>query len=191
MMSEIGNVRTSGAPYEEGERTEEMKSEPHQSTQSVQREQARAVFRRLPTTFKGDNDSSNELTISTVLRFFAEEGLLELEFLKSDATSVHPRDLRRVTEIMTYLAERSGTIASIYMVNAILAAAVAGSDAASLATAVDSHSRRLLVARREALYDGSINGRIDHCRGSGPRAGSWQASLWTVPGSAKLAGLGY
>ena len=103
--------------------TEGFKSKADQLTQSMRREQVRAVFRRLPPVLKGDQDRSNELTTSTVLRIFAEEGLLDLEFFTSDATAVHLRDLRSVTEIMSCLAERSGAIASIYMVNAILAAA--------------------------------------------------------------------
>jgi alkylation response protein AidB-like acyl-CoA dehydrogenase len=103
--------------------TEGVKSKADRLTQSMRREQVRAVFRRLPPVLKADQDRSNELTTSTVLRIFAEEGLLDLEFFTSDATAVHLRDLRSVTEIMSCLAERSGTIASIYMVNAILAAA--------------------------------------------------------------------
>jgi alkylation response protein AidB-like acyl-CoA dehydrogenase len=89
-------------------------------TQSVLSERVQSVFRRLPAAFTGDSDSSHQLTTTAVLAAFAEEGLLQLDFLDPGATSVAAHDLRQAAAIMSLLAERSGTIAQIYMVNAIL-----------------------------------------------------------------------
>jgi alkylation response protein AidB-like acyl-CoA dehydrogenase len=99
-------------------------STPRAPTQSVLRERVQAVFRRLPSGFNGDDDSSQHLTTAAVLAAFAEEGLLQLDFLDPSATSIAVHDVRHAAAIMSLLAERSGTIAQIYMVNALLTPAV-------------------------------------------------------------------
>ena len=150
------------------------------STQTASGERVQRVFPRLPAFVAGD-DSSQQLSTAEVLAAFAEEGLLELDFLEPNATAVLSPDLRRVTSIVSSLAERSGTISQIYMVNAILAPAViegtpeqkqrllqrlrsgalelafaltepeAGSDAAAVATTATATSDGF-VLRGEKLY---------------------------------------
>jgi len=92
------------------------------STPTMLRERVDAVWRRLPPAF--DGDGAHQLTTKDVLKAFAKEGLLDLDFLDPNASSVPPSDLRRAATTIGLLAERSGTLASIFMVNGLLASAV-------------------------------------------------------------------
>jgi hypothetical protein len=87
-------------------------------------EHIRPLFEELPAALDNTREGSNELSTAEILSRFARKGLLDLDLLRPTSSSVSARDLRRVATILACLAEHSGTLASIYMVNAILAPAV-------------------------------------------------------------------
>jgi alkylation response protein AidB-like acyl-CoA dehydrogenase len=89
-------------------------------------EDIRSLFEELPAVLDHTRGGSSGFDTAEVLAAFARKGLLDLDFLEPTSSSVPARDLRRVATILACLAERSGTLASIYMVNAILAPAVIG-----------------------------------------------------------------
>jgi alkylation response protein AidB-like acyl-CoA dehydrogenase len=95
-----------------------------QAQSLVLAEHIRPLFEELPAALDNTREGSNELSTAEILSRFARKGLLDLDLLRPTSSSVSARDLRRVATILACLAERSGTLASIYMVNAILAPAV-------------------------------------------------------------------
>jgi alkylation response protein AidB-like acyl-CoA dehydrogenase len=82
--------------------------------------QAECAYRRVLSVLPIDQEPARKETIRTVLSIFAQEGLLDLGFLSGDDTSISPDDIRKAVRVLRCLASRSGSLASIYMVNAVL-----------------------------------------------------------------------
>ncbi len=87
-------------------------------------DRALTVLARLPSTLDAHRDGVSKEMVKAALTAFAQEDLLNLAFLDPKASTVHPHDMRRTATIMEVLGGGSGSLASIYMVNAILGGAV-------------------------------------------------------------------
>lgn len=104
-----------------------IRAEPFQAQcqkPSALSERVQSLCQELPTPIDSIHDSPSTLSTADVMAAFARHGLLDLDFLEPMSSSLNARDLRQVSTILGCLAEHSGTLASIYMVNAALAPAV-------------------------------------------------------------------
>jgi alkylation response protein AidB-like acyl-CoA dehydrogenase len=81
---------------------------------------ATQVARKLVTEYNIEQEVPSRETIDGVLRTFAADGLLDLGFLQDGNCSIQLGDMREATDVISALAALSGTLASIYMLNAIL-----------------------------------------------------------------------
>lgn len=104
-----------------------IRAEPFQAQcqkPSALSERVQSLCQELPTPIDSIHGSPSKLSTADVMAAFARHGLLDLDFLEPMSSSLNARDLRQVSTILGCLAEHSGTLASIYMVNAALAPAV-------------------------------------------------------------------
>lgn len=76
--------------------------------------------RQILATYDVDRSPVSKEIIASVLCAFAEGGLLGLGFMKSGVGHIAPADVRKATDVMARLAACSGSLASVYMVNAVL-----------------------------------------------------------------------
>lgn len=88
------------------------------------RERALAACRQANAALPADGHGvATPAAVRTVLVTFAEHGLLDFGFLDPAATTIKARDLRQAATVIETIASQSGALASIYMVNAVVAGA--------------------------------------------------------------------
>jgi alkylation response protein AidB-like acyl-CoA dehydrogenase len=105
--------------------------------------QAENACRRILAELPIDQEPARKETVRTVLSIFAQEGLLDLRFLSGSEESISPDDIRKAVGVLRWLARRSGSLASIYMVNAVLGSAC-------IALAGTAEQRASLLPRMKA-----------------------------------------
>lgn len=145
------------------------------------KERAAAACRNILSACHTDGQGlASKETVRAALAGFADHGLLDLAFLDPAATAVPVLDLRRAAAIIEALAAHSGALASVYMVNAIVAGAC-------IAVAGTPEQKAYLLPR---LRRGELSLALALTE---PEAGSDAASLTTTAlpdgvGSFRLTG---
>lgn len=82
---------------------------------------SREILQRIPLDSVGPSKEAIGVVLSTV----AGAGLMDFSFLDS-ATKVSANDMRQAVAVIEALASQSGSLASIYLVNAIMASSCVG-----------------------------------------------------------------